>query len=347
MDYINYVKEYPVQGVTGLWGGTQGALTTAVGGAPFVTGGARGVFGGGNPDELPGPGSKNDDGGYKVLDYITIATTGNATDFGRLTIKNFEAAACSNQTRGVYMGGGTLGGPTLTNVMQYITFANTGDATDFGDTITEIKSTAGCSDGSEGNRGIYWPGQYLQAGTSNNVIGYINISSTGNAQDFGDSLTNTRSGSAWADSTRGCFNGVDGSGAASNVIQYITIQSTGNSTDFGDMVLAAEKRVGTADATRGLISNGEGSGSGNAIDYVTIQTLGNASDFGNSTISTNGRGGCNSETRSVFAGGEVPSPQTGYDVIDYVTTQTTGNASDFGNLIIGRRQVPAGAAGNT
>ena len=346
MDYINYVKQSPMS-MSGF-GGPVGALNfNGASGAPFVTGGARGTFGGGNPDELPGPGSKNDDGGYKVIDYVSIDTTGNASDFGRLTIKTFQAAACSNQTRAVWMGGGTVGGPTLTDVMQYVTIASTGDAADFGNTLSIVKSEAGCSDGSAGNRGIYWPGQYQQAGTSNDQIGYINISSTGNAQDFGNTLQNTRTGCAWADSTRGCFNGVNAStGSASNVIEYITIQSTGNSTDFGDMVQAAEKRAGTADATRGVISNGEGSGgSMNQIDYVAIQTLGNASSFGSSTITTNGRGGCSNGTRGVFAGGEVPSPQTGYNVIDYITIQTTGNASDFGDLIIGRRQIPAGAAG--
>ena len=38
MDYINYVKEYPVQGVTGLWGGVQGALQQAAGGEPVPDG---------------------------------------------------------------------------------------------------------------------------------------------------------------------------------------------------------------------------------------------------------------------------------------------------------------------
>ena len=342
MDYINYVKQSPMS-MSGF-GGPVGALNfNGPSGAPFVTGGARGVWGGGNPDELPGPGSKTDDGGFKVIDYVSIDTTGNASDFGRLTIKNFDAAACSNQTRGVWMGGGTVGAPTLTNVMQYVTISSTGNATDFGDTITTIYSRAGCSDGSAGNRGLYWAGYPTSSGALGNVIGYITITSTGNASDFGDTLTNTGTGCAWADSTRGCFNGSDPSHGNSNVIQYVTIQSTGNAQDFGDMVESTVKRAGTADATRGVISNGEVPG--NAIDYVAIQTLGNASDFGNSTISTSGRGGCSNGTRGVFAGGEVPSPQTGYNVIDYITIQTTGNASDFGDLIIGRRQTPAGLAG--
>ena len=350
MEYINYVKQSPVQGMTGLWGGTQGSLTTGAGAVKFVTGGDRGMWGGGNPDEMSGPGSKADDGGFKVIDYVNITSTGNASDFGRLTIKNFAAAACSNQTRGVWMAGGSSP-VTIVDVMQYVTIASTGNATDFGNAAQAIYSGAGCSDGSEGNRGLYWAG-YAQGsgGTLGNQIAYITITSTGNATDFGDTLTNTGSGQAWADLTRGCFNGSDPSHNGTNVIQYVTIQSTGNATDFGDMVGSMRYRGAAADATRGVISNGEGQST--AIEYVTIATLGNASNFGSSTISTNGRGGCNNETRSCFAGGEDTrgaggNPnQVGYDVIDYVTTQTTGNATDFGNLIIGRRQQPGGLAGN-
>ena len=48
--------------------------------------GPRGVFGGGST----GVGS---DTSVNTIDYITIATTGNATDFGDLTVsRNFLAA---------------------------------------------------------------------------------------------------------------------------------------------------------------------------------------------------------------------------------------------------------------
>ena len=222
MEYINYVKQSPVQGMTGLWGGTQGSLTTG-GGVKFVTGGDRGMWGGGNPDEMSGPGSKADDGGFKVIDYVNINSTGNATDFGRLTIKNFAAAAASNQTRGVWMAGGSSP-QTITDVIQYVTIASTGNATDFGDTNSTIFRGAGCSDRSEGNRGLYWGGYPTPSGTLDNVIGYIDISSTGNASDFGDTLTDTGSGCAWADLTRGCYNGSNHSHGGTNVIQYVTIQ---------------------------------------------------------------------------------------------------------------------------
>jgi len=44
--------------------------------------GTRGLFGGG-----AGPSN--------VIDYVTIQTTGNATDFGDLTVARGELASCS------------------------------------------------------------------------------------------------------------------------------------------------------------------------------------------------------------------------------------------------------------
>lgn len=74
-------------------------------------------------------------GGYttgyiNVIQYITISSTGNATDFGDLSRIAGGLAAVSNVTtdRGVF--GGGLGG---LNVIEYITISSTGDSTDFGD----------------------------------------------------------------------------------------------------------------------------------------------------------------------------------------------------------------------
>ncbi|MCP4708883.1 MAG: hypothetical protein GY869_09685, partial [Planctomycetes bacterium] len=62
----------------------------------------------------------------------TIASAGNATDFGDLTISIMHSAALSSSTRFV-RGGGKDNGNTKTNTMDYATIASTGNATDFGD----------------------------------------------------------------------------------------------------------------------------------------------------------------------------------------------------------------------
>ena len=92
----------------------------------------RGLWGGGND----GSGRKN------VIDYITIATTGNATDFGDLTSTRGDIAAASSPTRGVFCGGDT---PTLVNTIDYVEILTTGNAVDFGDQTAKRDRVSGCS----------------------------------------------------------------------------------------------------------------------------------------------------------------------------------------------------------
>ena len=66
------------------------------------------------------------------IDYITMATTGNSTDFGDLTVKRTSTGSTSNNVRAVFIGGfaGTSG---RTNTIDYVTIDTTGNASDFGD----------------------------------------------------------------------------------------------------------------------------------------------------------------------------------------------------------------------
>ena len=69
-----------------------------------------------------------------VMDYVTIASTGNATDFGDQTVaRRGDGCGTSNQTRGVFMAGYANSPGGYTNVIDYITIASTGNAADFGD----------------------------------------------------------------------------------------------------------------------------------------------------------------------------------------------------------------------
>jgi hypothetical protein len=79
-----------------------------------------------------------------VIDYITIASTGNATDFGDLQNFTLAHAACASSTRGLFAGG-TTNLATYINVIQYVTIASTGDTTDFGDLINPARDLAACS----------------------------------------------------------------------------------------------------------------------------------------------------------------------------------------------------------
>ena len=68
-----------------------------------------------------------------TIDFITIATLGNALDFGDATQLVQDNPGTSSPTRGVFMGGTTPSSPNRTNTIEYITIAQTGNALDFGD----------------------------------------------------------------------------------------------------------------------------------------------------------------------------------------------------------------------
>jgi len=86
-----------------------------------------------------------DAGRTNVISFVTIASAGNATDFGDLVAENYLMASCSSSTRGLFAGGAIGASPYETNVIQYITIATTGNATDFGDLLATNVTFAACS----------------------------------------------------------------------------------------------------------------------------------------------------------------------------------------------------------
>ena len=72
-----------------------------------------------------------------IIDYGTIATTGNATDFGDLALDSLDIAACASTSRGVIKAGNAG-----SNVLNYVTIASQGDAIDFGDLISPVGEMA-------------------------------------------------------------------------------------------------------------------------------------------------------------------------------------------------------------
>ena len=81
-------------------------------------------------------------GGYtptlvNTIDYVTIASRGNATSFGNLTTARqmyIGNGNCASSTRGIFAGGYIS--PAHSNVIDYVTILTTGNAVDFGDLST-------------------------------------------------------------------------------------------------------------------------------------------------------------------------------------------------------------------
>lgn len=78
------------------------------------------------------------------IQYVTIATTGNATAFGLLSGGRIDMGAASSELRGVFAGGQNSSSQAI-NVIEYVTIASTGNATDFGDLASPTLGFAGCS----------------------------------------------------------------------------------------------------------------------------------------------------------------------------------------------------------
>jgi len=128
---------------------------------------------------------------HNNIDYVTIQTTGNATDFGDLYLAasagGVSGSVC-NATRGFVVGGYNWPSNPTTyyNVIQYITTATLGNSQDWGDLVTARTGSAICS---SPIRGVAACGS--NPGLTNSIECY-SIVTAGNAVDFGDVATARR-----------------------------------------------------------------------------------------------------------------------------------------------------------
>ena len=152
-----------------------------------------------------------------TMDFITIASTGNASDFGDLTEKWREGhrGIISNGSRGIFGSGVS---PGHIDVINFITIATTGNASDFGDLLNAGRQHGGaCST----TRGVF-AGESTPSGDTN-TIQFITIASAGNAIDFGDMSVAGGQHAGGSSHVRGVFAGgtTPSSPYAINNIEFI------------------------------------------------------------------------------------------------------------------------------
>ena len=82
-----------------------------------------------------------------TIDYVTIASTGNAQDFGDSTDARENPTATSDSIRGVFAGGYT---PSDTNLIEFIIIPAMSNALDFGDLTAARREFGACSSGHGG-----------------------------------------------------------------------------------------------------------------------------------------------------------------------------------------------------
>ena len=161
------------------------------------------------------------------------------------------------------------------------------------------------------------------------TIDFIEISSEGNALDFGDLDNAKTQPGPGATNSRGLFAG-GMTPSATNQIEYITIPSPGNGIDFGDLTRSTNAPGGASSSTRMLAAGSNTpSGASNVIDYIEMNTLGNAIDFGDLTRSKY-PAGVQSPTRAVFGGGYTPNGEN--NSLEFSIFASLGNTTSFGDL---------------
>lgn len=294
--------------------------------SPNLDGGARGVCLGGYDDSNPN----------NTIDFITISTQGNATNFGDLTATIQQNAAFSSNTRGVSAGGEN---PSATDVIDFVTISSTGNAQDFGNLTTNLRAISGNGFGNQ-TRGIVVGGYNAPAYSTN--IQYVTIASTGNAVDSGADLSEQMTyGGCAASPTRGIIGWGDGSGSPGrkNLIEYVTIASLGNSQTFGELsVLDVAANVAGSNSTRIIWFGGASYPVAHSvIQYATIATGGNALNFGDLSANRFATQVATSPTRGVVMGGAIDSPWgNATNIIEYVAISTLGDSVDFGDLTVAR-----------
>ena len=167
------------------------------------------------------------------IEFITIATTGGAKDFGDASDTVQFSSATSSPTRGLFAMGNT--NPTYVNTVEYVTISTQGNSATFGD-LTTIRAVSGAF--SNAVRGVFSRGELYPGENETNVMDFFTFSTLGNAQDFGDSTVSVKNGmdGGCSSPTRGCTGGGSVPGTPqSNVIDYVQIMTTGNAIDFGDL----------------------------------------------------------------------------------------------------------------
>ena len=311
-----------------LWDGSQWAefqlSTPNLGQGSDTQPGPRGVWGGGNPTPTD----------RETIEYVNIASTGNAVDFGNLSqARNTPSKGVGSRTRGIF-GGGSLS-PVRVTTIDAITFASTGNATDIGDLSAARAELAAVSNET---RGVFLGGA-APSGDSDE-IDYITIASGGTAQDWGTNLPDARErpGGAINSPTRGLAFG--GLSPTVNTIDFITIHTTGTHGDFGDINATLQNNSGGGNSVRGIINSSDTPAVSSQLSYVTIATLGNSTNFGDLSLARAITANVSSPTRVVFGGGITStSPAIVYnDTIDYNLIATQGTGVDFGNLSSVRSQ---------
>ena len=198
--------------------------------------------------------------------------------------------------------------------------------------------TLGASAVNYGDRGF----QVGASGTTaqKQEINYWDMTTSGNAADFGDLSRATESQFCSSSSTSIFV------GSTANVIMTFSSATLGNSTDHCNMNSRSNSNNGTSqtDGSIGIQAHGAATSYSNYIDTFSTTTTSNATSFGTRTTSTDLPGSMANATRMVMGGGRQASVSV--NIMDYITFASAGNATDFGDLTTTRHAFGGAGSGS-
>ena len=237
-----------------------------------------------------------------TISSFTMASSGNATDFGNLTDSRGEFGAMANLTRCIFAGGNSSTSPNSSNIIDYVTISTVGNASDFGDLAAATYRSTGV--GGNATRGVVTEGN-----SDGDQLVYITPSSTGNAIDFGNRTVSGTYVAGVTSPSRAVFSGAF-TPSVSNIIDFVEIATTGNATDFGDLTSARRDGGGCSSSTRGVYIGGLTPTKLTTLDFITIASQGNSIDYGDLTTAARGPAGVSNSVLD-----DVIGPSGTYDYV--------------------------------
>ena len=175
-----------------------------------------------------------------TIDFITIASTGNAVDYGDLIGTASQVGGVASPTRGIFFRPNTN--------LDFVTIASTGNAEDFGD--LSLNASA-CGNG-YGNsiRGEFSGGNPSSPSTARQSFIFA---TKGKSAKFGDLLVTRDNHMAASSPTRCIIAGGTVSGSPSNQIEYVNPTTSGSAVDtYTSFSNAPSGSAGLSNAHGGL-----------------------------------------------------------------------------------------------
>jgi hypothetical protein len=283
------------------------------------------------------------------IEYITIATTGNAASFGVIHSADpnngcSNLAGASGDGRGLIIAGHNGGNNGWsTNDIRYVTIATTGDSADFGDLT---RSTGKGSSTSNGKRALYFGGDNP---SFSNSIDYFAIATLGNASVYGTVSSGALGYSAaTGDGTYGLIGkGYSASWGQLTFVDYCNIDTTGNTTLFGgafvdwqqNTALMTSGCFATSNGVRAFYGGGyqQENQFGNpdmwsSIEHWTFAVpTTNSLEYGHLNLSCDKAPGCSDASRGIVMGrGDYNAANILY--FDMNASGTGNTSATFGDI---------------